>query len=126
MFNFYANENFPQAMVGLLRQEGYDVLTSEEAGQANQGISDESVLAFGIEKNRIIITLNRNDFIQLHYQNPQHCGIVICKTDRDYQGQIMFLHHYLQNQSSLKRRLIRIKKQNQPNLSRAKFIVQEY
>lgn len=126
MFNFYANENFPQAMVELLRQEGYDVLTSEEAGQANQGISDESVLAFGIEKNRIIITLNRNDFIQLHYQNSQHCGIVICKTDRDYQGQIMFLHHYLQNQSSLKNRLIRIKKQNQPSLSQARFIVQEY
>ena len=126
MFRFYSNENFPQIMVRLLREKGYDVLTSKEAGQANQGISDQSVLVFGIETNRIIITLNRDDFIQLHRQNRQHCGIVICKTDRDYQEQISFLDQYLQAQNSLKNRLIRIKKQNQPKSSQGTFIVQEY
>jgi len=101
-----SNEKFLQIMVRLLRKKGYDVLTSKEAGQANQGISDQSVLAFGIKRNCIIITLNRDDFIQLHRQNRQHCGIVICKTDRDYQGQISFLNQYLQAQNSLKNRLI--------------------
>lgn len=59
MFKFYSNENFPQIMVRLLQEEGYDVLTSKEAGQANQGISDQLVLEYGIQTNRIIIVLNR-------------------------------------------------------------------
>ncbi|NBD34228.1 MAG: hypothetical protein GVY17_14985 [Cyanobacteria bacterium] len=126
MFRFYSNENFPQIMVELLREKGYDILTSKEAGQANQAISDPSVLEFGIKSNRIIITLNRDDFIHLHRQKQQHCGIVICKTDRDYQGQVDFLHNYLQTQVSLERRLIRIKKQNQPKSSQPQFIIQEY
>lgn len=125
-FKFYTNENFPQMMVKFLRKEGYEVLTSKEAGQANQGISDQAVLDFGIATNRTIITLNRDDFIQLHRQNQKHCGIVICKTDRDYQGQISFLHRYLQTQISLENRLIRIKKQNQAPLSQPQFTVQEY
>ena len=41
---FYSNENFPIAMVNLLRSKGHDVLTSYEAGQANQGIPDDVVL----------------------------------------------------------------------------------
>jgi len=126
MFKFYANENFPQIMVKLLREEGYDILTSKEAGQANQGIPDQSVLEFGIETNRIIITLNRDDFILLHRQISQHSGIIICKTDRDYQGQITFLHQYLQSQMSLENCLIRIKKQNQRKSNQPTFIIQEY
>jgi len=126
MFRFYSNENFPQIMVELLREKGYNILTSKEAGQANQAISDPSVLEFGIKSNRIIITLNRDDFIHLHLKNQQHCGIIICKTDRDYQGQVEFLHNYLQTQVSLDCRLIRIKKQNQPKSSQPQFIIQEY
>ncbi|MFP4134886.1 MAG: DUF5615 family PIN-like protein [Halothece sp.] len=126
MFKFYANENFPHIMVRLLREQGYEILTSKEAGKANQGISDQAVLDFSITTNRIIITLNRDDFIQLHRQNRRHCGIVICKTDRDYEGQITFLHHYLQTQTSLENRLIRIKKQNKLRSSQHEFIVQEY
>jgi hypothetical protein len=41
---FYSNENFPITMVNLLRSEGHDVLTSYEAGQANQGIPDDVAL----------------------------------------------------------------------------------
>jgi len=113
-------------MVELLREKGYNILTSKEAGQANQAIADPSVLEFGIKSNRIIITLNRDDFIYLHRKNQQHYGIIICKTDRDYQGQVEFLHNYLQTQVSLERRLIRIKKQNQPRSTQPQFIVQEY
>ncbi|MGL5509017.1 MAG: DUF5615 family PIN-like protein, partial [Microcoleaceae cyanobacterium] len=75
-------------MVRKLREKGYDILTSLEADQANQGIPDEYVLKFAVESNLIIITLNRDDFIKLHQENKQHSGIVICKADRDYAGQI--------------------------------------
>lgn len=38
--DFYSNENFPLDMVTALRELGYNVLTSYEAGQANQGIPE--------------------------------------------------------------------------------------
>ncbi len=126
MFNLYSNENFPQIMVRLLQNKGYDVLTSYKAGQANQSIPDESVLEFAIQTNRIVITLNRDDFIQLHRKNNQHRGIIICKADRDYEEQIQTLTNYLETQESLQNRLIRVKKQNQPKSSKPIFVVQEY
>lgn len=117
-----------------LRQLGYDVLTSYEAGQANQGIPDDEVLNFATQSDRIVITLNRDDFIALHRSGIVHNGIIICKTDRDYIGQTQALHAYLQEMNSqnlagmvtLQNRLIRVKKQNQPKSSRQVFIIQEY
>lgn len=50
MTKFYANENFPLDLVQELRQFGYDVLTSYEAGQANKSISDEELLNFAHEQ----------------------------------------------------------------------------
>lgn len=126
MFKLYSNENFPMDMVLELRQYGYDVLTSQEAGQANQGIPDEDVLTFAIENERVVITLNREDFIALHRSGISHQGMIICKTDRDYKGQIQVLYAYLQQIEDFKNRLIRVKKQNQPKSSQQVFVIQEY
>ncbi len=107
------NENFPFDLVEELRKFGYDILTSYDAGQANQSISDEDVLKFGHERDRTIITLNREDFISLHKQGCKHSGILICKDDRDYIGQAEKLREFLINNTQpLVGRLIRIKKQN--------------
>ena len=126
MISLYSNENFPLDMVIVLRQLGYDVLTSYEAGQANQGISDEAVLTFATAQDRSVITLNRDDFIQLHRQGLSHAGIIICKDDRNYAGQAQALHDYLTTQTELVDRLIRIKKRNQPKSSTQIFVIQEY
>lgn len=124
---FYANENFPLDMVIELRQFGYDVLTSHEARQSNQAISDENVLKFAKEIGKVVITLNREDFITLHKQNKDHSGIIICKEDRDYKGQAQTIHEFiLKELQSLQGRLIRIKKQNQKGASTQAFVVQEY
>ncbi|WP_228057368.1 DUF5615 family PIN-like protein [Tychonema sp. LEGE 07203] len=56
MLKFYSNENFPIAMVDLLRSRGYDVLTSYEAGQANQKIPDDEVLMYATNAGRTVIT----------------------------------------------------------------------
>lgn len=48
MTDFYSDENFPIDAVRVLRQFGHDVLTSYEAGQANQGIPDDDVLAYAV------------------------------------------------------------------------------
>jgi hypothetical protein len=125
-FSFYSNENFALDMVKILRQLKHTVITSYDAGQANQGISDDEVINYATQNNLAVITFNRDDFIELHNNGIQHSGIVICKTDRDYQGQINFFHKYLQTQNSLLNRLIRIKKQQKKGFSQQVFVVQEY
>ncbi len=80
MIKLYSNENFPMDIVRELCQFGYDVVTSVEAGQANQGIPDRDVLTFATENSRVVITLNRDDFIALHRSGISHNGIIICKT----------------------------------------------
>lgn len=124
---FYSNENFPLVMVNLLRAEGHDVLTSYEAGQANQGIPDDQVLQYAKATNRILITENRQDFIDLHRTVPDHAGIIIFKYDRDYAGKIRVVTDFLNNEDgqSLKNRLLRVMKQNTKGV-RPSFVVQEY
>ncbi|MEG4320778.1 MULTISPECIES: DUF5615 family PIN-like protein [unclassified Microcoleus] len=122
----YSNENFPIAMVEHLRSLDCDVLTSYEADRPNQGIPDDEVLRFATEQNRAVITFNRDDFVALHRGDEHHAGIIVCKDDRDYLGQVTILHAYLQKVDSLNDVLIRIKKQNQRGLSYPVFVVQEY
>ena len=113
-------------MVKMLISLGHTVITSYEAGQANQSIPDDKVLEYASQRNLIVITFNRDDFIELHKNGIQHSGIIVCKTDRDYQGQVCCLHNYLQTQNSLVNRLIRVKKQQKKGLSKPAFVVQEY
>ena len=124
---FYSNENFAIDIVQILRDYGHDILTSYEAGQANQGIPDLEVLKFATSQNRILVTFNRDDFIELHRSGMNHNGIVVCKDDRNYLGQAKFINDFLQSQTTeLSDRLIRIQKQNQPKSSTPVFIIREY
>lgn len=126
MFRFYANENFSSLLVNDLRRLGHDILTSYEAGNANQRIPDEQVLAKATLADRCVITFNRDDFLKLHRSGFQHSGIVVCKDDRDRLGQGLILHQYLITQQSLRNRFIRLLKQNQPGSNQPIFIVREY
>jgi predicted nuclease of predicted toxin-antitoxin system len=126
MLKFYSNENFPIEMVNLLRGRGYDVLTSYEAGQANQKIPDDEVLMYATKAGRIVITENRQDFINLHFTTSNHAGIVICKADRDYAGKVQVLHDFFtQDKQPMDNRLLRVMKQNLKG-SLPTFILQEY
>ncbi|WP_445305092.1 DUF5615 family PIN-like protein [Microcoleus sp. Pol12B4] len=69
MAGLYADEQSPLPVVKLLRNFGHDVLTVQEAGNANQKIPDEEVLDFAISNNRAVLTLNRPDFIRLYTLN---------------------------------------------------------
>lgn len=82
MARIYSNENFPRRVVEELRLLGHDVLTSFEAGRANQKVPDDQVLAFATEQRRVVLTLNRFDFICLHRQTQgAHAGIIVCTRD---------------------------------------------
>jgi predicted nuclease of predicted toxin-antitoxin system len=126
VLQFYSNENFPIAMVNLLRSQGHDVLTSYEAGQANQGIPDDVVLQYAKATGRILITENRQDFIDLHRTTPNHAGMIIFKHDRDYAGKVKAIIDFLDEDSrTLENRLLRVMKQNIKAVGQI-FFVQEY
>ena len=86
MAALYADENFRYPVVTALRLPGHDVLTCQEAGRADQGIDDSTVLADALGMQRILLTQNRNNFKRLHKQGLLHHGIVVCTYDADTQA----------------------------------------
>lgn len=126
MFKLYTNENLAAELVEALQQLGYDVLTSYEAGNANQGIPDDQVLAAATADKRCVVTFNRDDFVALHRAGVDHQGIVVCKDDPGHKALANVLHNYLTNQKTLQNRLIRVLKQNKPGAAQPVFTVREY
>ncbi|MFZ4558077.1 MAG: DUF5615 family PIN-like protein, partial [Pseudanabaena sp.] len=92
MARFYTDEQFPLPVVKILRTLGHDILTVQEANKAEQKIPDNEVLAYAISLERAVLTLDRHDFIRLHKQNPQHQGIVICKSSSDWEQMAQKIH----------------------------------
>lgn len=70
-----ANENFPQAAVNALRQDGHDVLWVRTE---SPGISDCEVLARAQLDARVVVTFDK-DFGELAYRYglPAVCGIIL-------------------------------------------------
>jgi predicted nuclease of predicted toxin-antitoxin system len=108
MSRLYADEQFPKAVSQLLRDMGHEILTVQEAGNANLGISDEDVLSFAIRDERAVITLNRQDFIKLHRANSKHFGIVVCTNDPNRPQMANRIDQAIAIQKSLRDELIRV------------------
>jgi predicted nuclease of predicted toxin-antitoxin system len=108
MARLYADEQYPYPVVEYLRILGHDILTVQEAGQANQKISDPDVLAFATADNRTVITQNRKDFIRLHNLQPEHAGIIVCTNDRDWPALANRIDAAIKHEETLQGKLIRI------------------
>ena len=109
MARLYSNENFPLPVVQELRNLGHDVLTVREAGKADQAIPDDEVLAFAAAESRVVLTLNRRDFIHLHAAQPNHGGIIVCTYDADFIGQqAQRIHEAIKVESTLEGQLFRV------------------
>ena len=108
MARLYTNENFPLPVVEALRSLGHDVLTSQEAGQADQAMPDHDVLTYARTTGRILLTLNRRHFIHLHQDIPKHSGIIVCTFDPDFAGHARRIHKSLVTEDALAGRLIRV------------------
>jgi hypothetical protein len=93
-----------------LRKLDYDVLTSFEVGQANQGIPDAEVLRFASHQQRAVLTLNRKDFIALHKTGLSHSGIIVCRRDNDVIQLARRVDRELKKLSSLANELVRVNK----------------
>lgn len=108
MAHFYADEQFPFAVVKLLRNIEHDVLTVQEAGNAGKRIPDEEVLAFAISQKRAVLTINRDDFIRLHRLDPNHFGIVVCTNNRNWEQFAIRIDEAVKREESLQGKLIRV------------------
>jgi predicted nuclease of predicted toxin-antitoxin system len=82
----YADEQYPFPVVEYLLALGHDVLTVQAAGNAGQKIPDDEVLAFATSQGRAVLTLNRDDFKQLHRSQPDHAGIINCTNDLNWEA----------------------------------------
>jgi hypothetical protein len=108
MARLYTDEDFDLAVVQELRRLGHDVLTVQEAGQANRDVPDVQVLVFAVSESRAVLTFNRRDFSRLHYASATHTGIVVCTRDADVLALAARIDQSLSAQSLLKDALIRI------------------
>ncbi len=108
MIRLYADEQFPLPVVERLRSKGYDILTVKDAGNANQRIPDDLVLAFATSQERAVITQNRRDFIWLHNQGVNHSGIVVCSKNLDWDGFTSEIDLVLSDRESIAGELVRI------------------
>ena len=61
-------------LVLMLRTEGHDVVTVNEAGLRGQ--SDSAVLAHAAQDQRAVLTLDCRDFLGLHEASNAHSGII--------------------------------------------------
>ena len=108
MARLYSNENFPLPVVEALRQQGHDVLTTRDAGKANEGIPDEEVLEFARQEGRAVLTHNRKDFVRLHRTTPDHAGIIVCTDNPDFAALAEKIDAYLEGLSELNGMLVRV------------------
>ena len=110
----YADEGFSRKVTLILREIGYDILTVQEAGQANQQIPDEAVLAYATRVNRAILTVNRADFIRLQKQSCDHSGFIVCSEDLNRQRMAERIHSAILNAETLEKQLIRVNRPATP------------
>ncbi|MBO3458525.1 DUF5615 family PIN-like protein [Aetokthonos hydrillicola Thurmond2011] len=108
MARLYADEQFPFPVVELLRALGHDVLTVQEAGNADKSIPDDQVLAFATSQQRAILTINRDDFIRLHRRDCNHFGIIVCTNNRNWEQFAARINEAVISEESLLGKLIRV------------------
>jgi predicted nuclease of predicted toxin-antitoxin system len=104
----YTDENFPLPVVEFLRAFGHDILTAMDAGNANQRIPDEEVLAFATSNARAVLTRNRRDFMRLHKLQPNHAGIIVCTENPDFAQMATLIHETISDIEVFTSRLIRV------------------
>ena len=75
-------------LVLMLRTEGHDVRTVNEAGLRGQ--ADGAVLAHAAQDRRAVLTLNCRDFLALHEAGGAHSGIIGIYQGRDLRKNMTF------------------------------------
>lgn len=104
----YGNENFDLQVVDYLRLLGFDVLTSNEAGNSNRRYPDDLVIDFANKGSRAVLTFNRKDFFKIHKLSHAHAGIIACTYDADYEALANRIASAIKENEPLEGKLIRV------------------
>jgi hypothetical protein len=105
-----ADENFPMPAVEMLRELGHDVQTLLDLDQAGLAVPDDMVLSLASSHNRVLLTLNRTDFIKLHSLQPDYAGIIVCKADASFIGLAARVDSCLQAKTDTHGQLLRVQR----------------
>lgn len=85
--SIYADEDIANLVATLLRNKGFDVLTTVDASMT--GYSDAEQLAYAASTERCLLTHNRVDFEVLHLGYMQteqtHAGIIVTPQNNAYE-----------------------------------------
>ncbi len=107
MIKLYADEDFNNLAVKILREMGYDIKTTQDVGKAGQGIDDKTQLVYAAYERRAILTHNHKDFNKLHAIH-EHSGIISCTHNRDYQQLAQRIDEKIKEVEQLDNQLIRV------------------
>ena len=83
---FHLDEQVEGSIGEGLKRRNIDVTTTPEAGLL--GASDEEQLAFAMLQQRVIFTQD-DDFLAIHQQGVEHCGIVYSHQNSRSIGEIV-------------------------------------
>jgi predicted nuclease of predicted toxin-antitoxin system len=82
----FADVHLPIKIVIGLRRLGYDVKTVlqyQGTSEPEPGLSDQAILSIAMTERRAVITSD-SDFQKLHFENPNHQGIILCAATLEY------------------------------------------
>ena len=95
----FTDDHIEPRLARALSRRGFDVLSCQDAGQANQRISDEEQLAFATSQGRAILTFNFVDFIALDIRWKQagrrHAGSMVSPEIRSLTELIRRVEHHI-------------------------------
>ena len=76
---FYLDENLSPRVAQMLRERGIDAISAYEAG--NAGLDDQSQLRYASAHDRVVVTADAPDFIELDAaalaSNTFHAGVAL-------------------------------------------------
>jgi hypothetical protein len=95
----FTDEMIHAHLAGTLRSLGYDALSCQEAGRANQGISDEEQLAYATQNDRAVLTFNMVDYVPLDHAwklaGRSHAGIIVSPAIEDMGLLLRYVQRHL-------------------------------
>jgi predicted nuclease of predicted toxin-antitoxin system len=82
-FPLYFDEHVHADLAEMLLKDGYDILTSRDAGNSNRELSDTEQLAYATSQGRVLFTYNIKDFVPLAREwteiGREYTGIIVCE-----------------------------------------------
>jgi hypothetical protein len=95
----FTDEHIDARLAPALVRRGFDALSCQGAGRANQRISDDDQLAYAASQRRAILTFNVVDFIALDAEwkqdGRQHGGIIVSAEIRSLTELVQRVEHHL-------------------------------